>query len=110
MGTNYFVFALTTLNGRLVAGGRFTSSGMSYVGGWDGSVWQPMGSGINNWVYALGTYDDQVIAGGRFSTAGGKVAAYWARFGAGKLGDLNCDQWVNLPDLSIMAGNWLEGP
>ena len=104
---NSYVQALTTHNGRLVAGGQFYASGLSYVAGWDGSVWQPMGSGMGNHVYALDTWKGQIIAGGRFDTAGSKVAAYWARYGSGITGDLNCDGIVNLIDLGIQSQNWL---
>ena len=110
-GTNSYVHDLMTLNSRLVAGGRFSSAGGEPVGniaGWDGSVWQPLGSGLDHYVYALCNYNDQVVAGGSFFWAGSKVAAYWARFSSVEVGDLNCDQFVDLLDLVIMARHWLE--
>jgi hypothetical protein len=37
---------------------------------WNGSAWQPLGSGMNSTVVALTAYNDQLIAGGDFSSAG----------------------------------------
>lgn len=66
--------ALTTYNGQLVAGGCFTMAGgvsCGYIASWNGSGWQPLGSGMDGFVTALGVYNGQLVAGGYFTTAGG---------------------------------------
>jgi hypothetical protein len=72
------VHALTIYNGELIAGGHFTTAGgvpCSHIARWDGSVWQPLGSGMAGGyftvVYALTVYNGELIAGGWFTTAGG---------------------------------------
>jgi len=70
------------LSAQVVAGGSFSrSAGMeiSNIARWDGSVWQPLGTGIPGVVWALETWDpdgdgplpEQLVAGGNFVTAGG---------------------------------------
>jgi hypothetical protein len=52
----------------LIAGGGFASAGgvaCNCIARWDGSAWQPLGSGMNNEVYALTVYNGELIAGGR---------------------------------------------
>jgi hypothetical protein len=64
---NATVFALTVYNGELIAGGGFTYAGgvtCNYIARWNGSQWQPLGTGMNNWVYALTVYNGELIAGG----------------------------------------------
>ena len=75
--------ALTVYNGELIAGGWFTTAGgvsAKYIACWDGTSWQPLGSGMNGGLGALVVYNDELIVGGSFTTAGDKVSAYWARW------------------------------
>jgi hypothetical protein len=70
------VSALTVHGGRLIAAGYFTSAGgvpVSNVAAWDGSGWNPLGSGINEEVLALQSYG-RLVAAGRFTQAGGTEA------------------------------------
>ncbi|MDD4051809.1 MAG: hypothetical protein PHR28_07930 [candidate division Zixibacteria bacterium] len=76
-----YVNALTVYDGRLIAGGYFTTaSGVaaSMIATFDGSRWSPLGSGTDASVNALTVYDGKLIAGGWFTIAGNKVAAYLA--------------------------------
>jgi hypothetical protein len=81
MGNNpglntYAVRALTVYNGQLVAGCDVNNSGSIDINGiarWDGSNWQPLGSGVSGlrfFVDALIPFDGKLIAGGNFSKAG----------------------------------------
>lgn len=98
-GTNNQIAALTMwdadglgpLSAQLVAGGRFTSAGgvaANRVAGWDGSAWQPLGSGVDGAVRALTTWDpdgsgplpEWLVAGGYFTTAGGMTVNHIARW------------------------------
>jgi hypothetical protein len=79
---NGMVYALAVLGIDLYAGGTFTTAGGStanYIAKWDGTTWNPLGSGMNNYVYALAGSGSSLYAGGWFTTAGGKVSAYIAK-------------------------------
>ena len=74
-------------SGLLVVGGDFTIAGnvfANYIAPWDGTSWQPLGSGMGGtaypFVYALTVYNGELIAGGLFTTAGGNPANYVARW------------------------------
>jgi hypothetical protein len=97
---------LTVYDGRLIAGGDFTTAGgvpASYIACWDGNSWQPLGNGMNGPVYALTVYNGQLIAGGAFIMAGGAPANciacwngnFWQPVGIG----------MNLPVLALTVYN-----
>jgi hypothetical protein len=58
---------------------------------WNGTTWQPLGSGMDYTVAALTVYNGELIAGGYFSAAGGVTCKYiacwngtnWQPLGAG---------------------------
>ena len=53
LGTNGTVYAMTTYNGLLIIGGRFSVVGDIFannIASWDGSSWDSLGSGMNSWV------------------------------------------------------------
>src|SRR5262245_55045382 len=71
----------------LVVGGTFRVAGgviANNVAAWDGSAWQPLGSGMSGGfptqVLALAVYNGELIAGGYFRTAGGASANAIARW------------------------------
>lgn len=89
-GVNGHVYVMTTwdpdANGPqlevLVVGGCFSVAGdvtANNIATWDGSAWQPLGSGIGitgpcgsgGSVFALTVYNGELIVGGSFTTAGG---------------------------------------
>jgi len=93
------VYALTTwdpdgsgpIPPQLVAGGAFTTAGgvtVNRIARWDGSTWQPMGSGVNGPVSTLTTWDPdgagplpaELVAGGLFTTSGGVVVSHIAKW------------------------------
>jgi hypothetical protein len=83
----------------------------SGIARWNGTTWQPLGTGIGGGVYALTVYNGELIAGGNFTTAGGNVSAYWARWGpACPRGDMNCDQIIDLTDVPLFADALLAAP
>ncbi len=77
---------------------------------WDGTDWQPLGTGMENGVDALTVYNGELIAGGGFITAGGKVSARWARWGPVSVAadfDGDCD--VDADDFALFT-NCASGP
>ena len=67
------VSALFVWQGKLIAGGDFSSAGGSpaqSIAQWDGSSWQPLGTGIDLLVMAFAEYNGNLVAGGVFSSAG----------------------------------------
>lgn len=92
-------------DGGLVAGGDFLFAGGTAVRGiarWDGTTWQPLGSGVANgtlpaYVYDLALYGGDLVAVGFFQSAGGVPAANvarwdglaWSAFGGGVNGSVN---------------------
>ncbi len=67
----------------LVVGGDFTTAGgvkCNNIARWDGSQWQPLGTGMNSTVRALTVYNGELIAGGSFTTAGGVACNCIARW------------------------------
>jgi hypothetical protein len=66
-----------------VAGGAFTTAGgvpAARIARWDGSQWQPLGSGLGGIVHALAVYNGDLYAGGQFLTAGGVAVNGIARW------------------------------
>ncbi|MEW6016123.1 MAG: dockerin type I repeat-containing protein [Candidatus Zixiibacteriota bacterium] len=76
-GMNEGVAALTIFDGKLIAGGKFTTAGgveVNRIAAWDGNSWSSLGTGMDNNVYCLAVYDGKLVAGGVFTTAGGVPA------------------------------------
>jgi hypothetical protein len=85
------VLALAVYDGRLIAGGSFTTAGdvaASRVAAWDGSSWSALGEGVDDRVWALLVYDGNLIAAGEFTTAGGDPA--------NRVASWNGDNWSSL--------------
>jgi hypothetical protein len=87
-GVNNSVEALTSVNGQLLVGGRFTTAGglaARCIAAWDGSSWSTFGSGIQGaTVSAITSFRGEVVIGGDFNTFQGAPADYVARWtGAG---------------------------
>ncbi|MCK5940824.1 MAG: hypothetical protein KAI24_02545 [Planctomycetes bacterium] len=80
--------AVLLQNGDLVVCGAFTHAAAVQVNGvarWDGTQWQPLGTGLNGPLGPRGSAvvqlpNGDVIVGGRFSSAGGGPAANLARW------------------------------
>ncbi len=100
IGMNDSVFEIATFDAdgvgpqpaQLVASGLFTTaSGIAAnrIALWNGSSWQPFGSGMNSNVSALTPWDPdgdgpaapRLLAGGGFTQAGNRVSAYFAQWG-----------------------------
>ncbi len=111
-GTGGMVNTLTYYNGRLIAGGSFTTAGgipANRIAAWDGVKWSPLGSGMTHRVTALTVYDGKLIAAGDFTAAGGiaanRIAAWdgstWSPLGSG------LDLWGRA--LTVYGGRLIVG-
>ncbi len=86
------VYALTTYNDDLIAGGYFATAGgqtVNHIARWDGSLplggaWVPFTvgsqSGVDFTVLSLATWNTQLVAGGSFTNAGGTFVNRLARW------------------------------
>lgn len=75
--------ATIDLNGNLITGGKFLSSGalaLNYIARWDGTQWLAIGGGFDNEVDALALFGNDLYAGGVFTVAGGVAAPRVARW------------------------------
>jgi len=78
------IYALAEYQGKLIAGGSFSSAGGNAAGGvasWDGA-WTALGSGVptTKYVKSLLVYGQYLFAGGNFTTIGGVTSPYLARW------------------------------
>ena len=100
----------------LYVGGEFSVVGnvlASNIAKWDGTQWQPLGSGMNDEVRALTVYNGELIAGGEFNTAGGKEANYiarwdgtsWSPLGSGVSSHVNA---LTVYNGELIAGGWFH--
>jgi hypothetical protein len=63
-----------------MAGGQSANN----IARWNGTIWQPLGSGLNTPAQCLAVYAGEVVVGGNFTLAGGQSALLIARWlGAG---------------------------
>jgi hypothetical protein len=77
------VEALYSYKEELTAGGEFTQSGaimVNYIARWNGSTWQPLGSGTSGNIYSLSEFQGDLYITGEFQSAGGKASARIARW------------------------------
>jgi trimeric autotransporter adhesin len=97
------VQTLAVFQGRLIAGGLFSSAGglwVQNIAGWDGASWSPVGpiSQCNGAVQALAVTEGDLVMGGRFTMIGAIAAnriAIWdgaelLPLGSGIDGDVSC--------------------
>ena len=74
------VSSLSTNGQYIYAGGNFARTGfdsVSNIARWDGSRWNPLGSGVDNYVYVVDVDKNKVYVAGAFVQAGGKSSFYF---------------------------------
>ena len=108
-------------NGDLVAGGQFAIADSAFINNiarWDGTTWQPLGSGI--WGYSSNVYalamlpNGDLVAGGLFSSAGGQAVnniarwdgSSWTPLGPGLDGTVFA--LLVLPNGDLVVGGWFH--
>lgn len=78
------VGAFTIYDTELVVAGNFRENwggGLgNYISRWNGSSWEPLGSGLDAQAHALAVVGTSVYVGGRFLNAGGKPSYHIARW------------------------------
>ena len=96
----------------LVVGGDFEVAGgavASDIAAWDGSAWQPLGSGMDGDVFALAGYNGELIAGGYFTTAGGASANNIARWDGSVWQPLGSGMDAYVLALAVYNGELIAG-
>ncbi len=107
------VNALTVYRGELIAGGKFITAGgvsVSNIARWNGTVWQPLGTGMpNSVVTALTVHDGELIAGGGFTTAGGAPANHIARWNGSAWQAVGTGMNTTVRALAVYNGDLIAG-
>ncbi len=98
----------SNFNGRLTAGGRFTSPG-SYIASWTGSAWNALGTGVNDEVYTLLKQSGNLYVGGKFTAAGGNSANRIASWNGSGWSNLSSGMNNNVYDLAAYGGYLVAG-
>lgn len=118
-GLDAKVFDLINFDGKLVAGGGFTSSGstsLNRVAQWDGTSWTPLGQGLDGTVTDLLIHDGKLIALGYFESSGSGntncsyVAQWdgtsWTDVGGGLVGGGSARKGISYGDQLIIGGEF----
>ncbi len=110
MGVSAVPDALLVYRGELVLG---RVNGFGGVARWNGTVLQPLGSGLGPWanpdVNALVSHNGELIVGGQFLTAGGAVSLGWARWGCACYADCNNNQALGIGDFACFQTQFVAG-
>jgi len=85
-GTTGNVLALAAWNGQLFAGGTFTGGGVDRIAVWNGTTWQPVGTGAPNLLTGLTVWNNQLVAVGSFTSSSLPSIRTW-----------NGSVWTSLP-------------
>lgn len=99
---------------QIFAGGVFYSVGQqdyASVARWDGSAWHPVGEWLSGPVQAMANWNGELFVGGDFPPPyeGTTANYYFARWGPTcALGDMNCDDLVDLSDVEPFIAALLE--
>lgn len=96
----------------LVAGGDFSIVGTAAanrIAAWDGTSWQPLGSGMNGEVRALAVFNGELIAAGSFTTAGGVGANRIARWNGTSWQPLGSGMNGEVRALTVFNGELIAG-
>jgi len=100
--TNDNINAINKFNSDIIIAGMihtYDSIALNNIARWDGSKWQPIGSGLNSSANCLAVYKSELYVGGGFSTAGGQSAKYIAKW--------NGTNWSDVG--GSMTGNGYNG-
>ncbi|MCB0841459.1 MAG: T9SS type A sorting domain-containing protein, partial [Bacteroidetes bacterium] len=82
-GSSDNIDEILSFNGEIIVAGKFASSNgttLNNIARWDGSAWQPLGTGVSGQVRSMVVYDGELFVGGMFSNAGGKSAKFIAKW------------------------------
>lgn len=93
----------------MYVGGIFTHAGAyttNCIARWDGSTWNPLGSGVNNSVRAIAVNGSDVYVGGGLTEAGGSPANHIARWDGSSWHPLGSGMGgVSYPKVNAIAAN-----
>lgn len=96
----------------LLVGGAFTRSGttpIDHVARWDGTQWNPLGTGANGEVKVIREYMGVYYVGGDFTSVGGMEASHLARWIQPPSGAVSVDQFEVRADQGSVVLDWRVG-
>lgn len=113
-GTNGYVYAITSYNGKIIYGGQFTVAGTvpaNNIASYDPAtgVWSALGSGTNGEIHALTVRGAELIAGGFFTQAGGSAASNIARWNGTAWQSLGSGTDAEVNALTLFNGDLIAG-
>ena len=113
-GTNGNVYAITSFNGKIIAGGTFTQAGgvnAQNIAAYDPAtgIWSPLGSGIVGEVSALTVRNSELIAGGLITQAGGNSVNNIARWNGSAWSGLGSGIDDEVLGLTVFNGDLIAG-
>ncbi len=107
------VMCFTVYNGELIVAGTLVSAGgqpVNRIARWNGSSWQPLGSGIlGTYVRAVTVYNGELIAAGLFNTAGGLPVANIARWNGSSWAALGSGVQGNISSIGLWGAELIVG-
>lgn len=81
--SNDKVKAINKYNGEIIIAGTindYNSVALNNIARWDGTAWQPTGTGLDGEVKCLAVFNGELYVGGSFANAGGSPAKYIAKW------------------------------
>ena len=110
-GLNSTVDIIRTSGNDLIVGGLFTSANgdpnASCIVKWNGSSWEPLGTGTDYWVTSIAFDGSDIYIGGSFSNAGGQPnTGYIARWDGTNWNSVGNGLGLHVSTL-VMDGNYL---
>ncbi len=112
LGSADSVTVLAEWQGRLIAGGSFSSLHLVHatnLAAWDGTRWQPMADSIDRPVTTLLAGSRSLAVGGRFWNINDEVSAYFGLYGTPCFADFNQDGGVDGADVEAFFTAWEAG-
>jgi hypothetical protein len=99
-GTSDDIDGIIEYNGSIIVAGEFTNFGtttLNHVTRWDGSTWQPLGTGITGSIRTIAVYNNELYVAGVITNAGGtpvtNIAKWngstWSAVGTGLVSNPN---------------------
>jgi len=113
-GLDGVVDVIRTNGNYLIVGGLFESangdSNASHIAKWNGSGWEPLGTGTNDWVTSVVFDSNEIYVGGSFTSAGGQPnTTYIARWDGANWNSVGAGLNLHVSTLVMYGDNLCAG-